>query len=121
MESWGNAPHERERLSKLIGSTGANGVLFVSGDVNFSEISEFDAGPYRFVDFTSSGLTNSAPRWAAAVNRHRTSPIAYAKPTFGMIHVDWSKTAPQITLEAIGVGGEVAFRRELSLGQLRVK
>lgn len=121
MESWGNAPHERERLYKLIESTGANGVLFISGDVHFSEISQVDDGPYTFVDFTSSGLTNSEPSWAAAVNSHRSSPIAYAKPTFGLIDVDWSELSPKITLEAIGVGGEVAFRQELLLDQLRVK
>ena len=121
MESWGNAPAERERLYQLIEKTGAEGVLFISGDVHFSEISKVDVGPYPFVDFTSSGLTNSEPSWAAAVNSHRTSPIAYAKPTFGLIEIDWSEPAPWITLEAIGVGGETAFRQELSLEQLQSK
>ena len=121
MESWGNAPAERERLYKLIEKTGAEGVLFISGDVHFSEISKVDDGPYPFVDFTSSGLTNSEPSWAAAMNTHRTSPIAYAKPTFGLIEIDWEATAPKIALEAIGVGGDVAFRQELSLEQLRPK
>jgi alkaline phosphatase D len=121
MESWGNAPRERERLYQLIEKTGAEGVLFISGDVHFSEISKVDDGPYPFVDFTSSGLTNSEPSWAAAVNTHRTSPIAYAKPTFGLIEIDWEAPSPKITLEAIGVGGEVAFRQELGLDQLRAK
>lgn len=121
MESWGNVPAERERLYQLIEKTGGEGVLFISGDVHFSEISKVDDGPYPFVDFTSSGLTNSEPSWAAAVNTHRTSPIAYAKPTFGLIEIDWEGTAPKITLEAIGVGGDVAFKQELSLEQLRPK
>ena len=55
------------------------------------------------------------------MNSHRTSPIAYAKPTFGLIEIDWEATAPKVTLEAIGVGGEAAFRQELSLEQLRAK
>lgn len=121
MESWGNAPAQRERLYKLIEKTGANGVLFISGDVHFSEISKVDGGPYPFVDFTSSGLTNSEPSWAAAVNSHRTSPIAYAKPTFGLIAVDWDTPTPKVTLEAIGVGGEVAFKEEISLEELQAK
>jgi alkaline phosphatase D len=120
MESWGNAPRERERLYKLIEKTGAEGVIFISGDVHFSEISKVEDGPYPFVDFTSSGLTNSEPSWAAAVNSHRTSAIAYAKPTFGLIEIDWS-ASPKISLEAVGLGGEVAFRQELPLSQLRPK
>lgn len=121
MESWGNAPAERERLYQLIEKTGANGVVFISGDVHFSEISKVDGGPYPFVDFTSSGLTNSEPSWAAAVNSHRTSPIAYAKPTFGLIEIDWDAPTPKVTLEAIGVGGDVAFKQEISLEQLQAK
>jgi hypothetical protein len=78
-------------------------------------------GPYPFVDFTSSGLTNSEPSWAAAVNSHRTSPIAYAKPTFGLIEIDWEAADPKITLEAIGVGGELAFRQEVPLEKLQIK
>lgn len=121
MESWGNAAAERERLYQLIEKTGANGVVFISGDVHFSEISKVEDGPYPFIDFTSSGLTNSEPSWAAAVNSHRTSPIAYAKPTFGLIAVDWDAPTPKVTLEAIGVGGEVAFRQEISLEELQAK
>ena len=115
----GTAPAARQRLYQLIEKTGAEGVLFISGDVHFSEISKVDDGPYPFVDFTSSGLTNSEPSWAAAVNTHRTSPIAYAKPTFGLIAIDWEAPAPKITLEAIGVGGDAAFRQELPLDKLR--
>ena len=90
MESWGNFPHERERLFKLIESTSAKGALFISGDVHFSEISRVENGPYPLYDFTSSGLTNSNENWAGAVNTHRNSEIAYAKPTFGLIKIDWS-------------------------------
>src|SRR5688500_4781078 len=38
MESWGNFPHERKRLFDLINKTNANGAIFISGDVHFSEI-----------------------------------------------------------------------------------
>jgi hypothetical protein len=55
------------------------------------------------------------------VNTHRTSPLAYAKPTFGLIEIDWEASSPKITLEAIGVGGDVAFRQELPLEKLQAK
>jgi alkaline phosphatase D len=119
MESWGNFPHERKRLYDLIGRTGAEGVVFLSGDVHFSEVSRSADGPYPLSDFTSSGLTNSHAGWAAAVNRHRVSPSAYAKPTFGLVEIDWSAPSPVISLQARGVKGESAFEVKLPLSDLR--
>ena len=119
MESWGNFPVERKRLYDLIGRTGANGVVFISGDVHFSEISQTNEGPYPLFDFTSSGLTNSSPVWAAAVNPHRVSPIAYAQPTFGLLQIDWNPAAPALTMEARSLTGTVAFSRTIPLGDLK--
>ena len=119
MESWGNAPHERERLYDLIKSTDAKGVLFISGDVHFSEISKTDDGPYPLYDFTSSGLTNSHAEWAAAINTHRASKIAYAKPTFGLIRIDWETPTPTIILQARGVNGDVEFKKSINLSELQ--
>lgn len=121
MESWGYFPLERQKLYDLIGSTGAHGVIFLSGDVHFSEISETKDGPYALLDFTSSGLTNSHPGWAAAVNSHRVSPIAYSKPTFGEIRIDWNAIPATVTLQATGLEGEIGFTRNVLLTDLRKK
>ena len=119
MESWGNFPHERKRLYQLIADTKAEGVVFLSGDVHFSEVSRTAEGPYPLSDFTSSGLTNSNPGWAAAVNRHRVGPSAYAKPTFGLVTIDWAAPSPRISLQARGLDGEAAFEVKLSRADLR--
>ncbi|OHE84230.1 MAG: hypothetical protein A3G75_01060 [Verrucomicrobia bacterium RIFCSPLOWO2_12_FULL_64_8] len=121
MESWGNFPHERRRLYEMITRTGAQGIFFVSGDVHFSEISRTDDGPYPLYDFTSSGLTNFRPDWAAAINPQRVSETAYAKPTFGTIEIDWEKPVPEILLSARGLHGEVAFQKTLRLADLTAK
>lgn len=121
MESWGYFPLERQRLYNLIGKTGAAGVVFLSGDVHFSEISETREGPYPLLDFTSSGLTHSSPVWAAAVNTFRVSPIAYAEPTFGQLLIDWKAAPPTLTMQACGLTGNVAFSKTVSLGDLRKK
>jgi alkaline phosphatase D len=55
-DAWGNFPRERQRLFDLIATTKANGVIVLSGDVHFSEISKTDEGPYPLYDFTSSPL-----------------------------------------------------------------
>lgn len=119
MESWGNFPHERRRLYDLIASTDARNVCILSGDVHFSEISRTDEGPYPLYDFTSSGLTNSHEGWASATNPHRVSEIAYAKPTFGLVEIEWKDANPIVQLRAIGIGGEVAFERTLDFSNLQ--
>jgi alkaline phosphatase D len=115
MESWGNFPHERQRLYELIRTTGAQGVCFLSGDVHFSEISRSDEGAYPLFDFTSSGLTNSSENWAGAVNPQRVSDRAYAKPTFGMVAIDWAQSPVAITFRAVGLRGFVAFEKTISV------
>ena len=42
MDEWGNYPLERRRLFDLIESAGAQGVILLSGNVHFSEISHID-------------------------------------------------------------------------------
>jgi alkaline phosphatase D len=119
MESWGNFPHERKRLDDLIATTAATGVLFLSGDVHFSEVSLSRGGPYPLYDFTSSGLTNSSKAWAAAVNSHRVSDRAYAEPTFGLIEFDWNSPDPTVSLQARGLANQSAFEVKIPLASLR--
>jgi len=119
MESWGNFPHERQRLYDLIAKCNANNVLFISGDVHFTEISKTDQGPYPLYDFTSSSLTTGSPKWAAAVNQYRVSKSAYTEPTFGLIQINWNPPQPSVTLRAHGETGEVAFELTVPFSELR--
>lgn len=121
MESWGNFPHERRRLYDLIASTKAHGVVMISGDVHFSEISRTDDGPYPLYDFTSSSLTDPEKSWSEAVNTYRVSRSAYAKPTFGLIRIDWSVADPMITLQGRGLKGDIGFENEVKLSELRTQ
>lgn len=117
MESWGNFPHERDRLFNLIDKTNANGVIFISGDVHFSEISRTEEGPYPLYDFTSSGITNTSKKWSEAVNSYRIGN-AYDEPNFGLISIDWTKTDPEITMETISIDNEVKVRQKINLNKL---
>ncbi len=121
MESWDNFPLERKRLYDLIGSTGANGVIFLSGDVHFSEISLTKDGPYPLYDFTSSGLTNTHAGWAAAVNPHRVSPRACSEPNFGLISINWNAPEPSVLMETRTVSGTTALSLKIPLGELKKK
>lgn len=120
MESWGNMPHERSSLFGLIDSTDANGVIFLSGDVHFAEVSRSDEGPYPLYDFTSSGLAQSPhATWPAAVNSYREPNMLHVGENFGLVRFDWDADDTQVRLQACNVDGEVAFEKIVPLNSLR--
>lgn len=120
MECWGNMPHERDSLFGLIESTDANGVVFLSGDVHFAELSRSDEGPYPLYDFTSSGLAQSPhDTWPAAVNSYREPGMLYVGENFGLIRLDWDAGDTRLRLQACTADGEVAFEQVVPLRRLR--
>jgi alkaline phosphatase D len=61
-ERWGNLPGERARLFDLIGATGANGVVLLSGDRHIGGLYREPAGvPYPLTEITSSGINQVFP------------------------------------------------------------
>jgi alkaline phosphatase D len=115
-ENWGNFPHERRRMVDLINRTNANGVVFVSGDRHWSEISILqpgrlmmtpgtfeqpsatvappDAQPrYPLIDLTASSL-NRGSSIRREVNLHRVGGDPFSGWNYGLITIDWN-TQPQ--------------------------
>ncbi len=121
MDAWGNYPKERRRLFDLIAETGANGVVLLSGNVHFSEVSATDEGPYRIVDFTSSGLTHVNEEYPKAPNRYRVAG-PYVDLSFGLVEIDWQvEGGAVVRLAAIDVDGESAFEHRVGLETLRIQ
>jgi len=113
MDEWGNYPRERRRLFELIGTTGAEGVILLSGNVHFAEISRTDEGPYPLFDFTSSGLTHVNEEYPKAANSYRVAG-PYVDLNFGLVEIDWEASpSPSITLKAVGVDGAAAFEYQV--------
>lgn len=119
MEEWGNFPTERERLFDLIGSTGAQGVLFLSGNVHFSEISETNLGPYLLTDFTASGMTHTTPAYAELENNNRVAG-PFTGFNFGELEIDWGvPNGVEINLTCFDAVGTSQFSRRVRLGDLK--
>ena len=118
MDEWGNYPLERRRLFDLIGSTGAEGVVLLSGNVHFAEVSETDEGPYPLTDFTASGLTHVNEEYPKFENRYRVAgPLV--EVNFGLVEIDWgAEPSPTITLRAINVEREVSFEHTVRVADL---
>lgn len=118
MDEWGMFPRERLRLFDLIDSTGSTGVLLLSGNVHFTEVSKTDEGAYPLYDFTASGMTHVNPNYASAPNAHRVAG-PFVEHNVGVVEIDWEAPDPVVRLRALGVYGLDGFIYEFSLGALK--
>ena len=117
-ESWTNLPNEQKKMAELIRKTKANGVVFVSGDVHWGEISKrsFD-DLYPIYDITASGITED---WHnVEPNRYRVQQ-AFRKNHFGMIEIDWKKEDPKVNMLILNVEGKSVIRHATTLNQLQL-
>ena len=114
-ESWGHFPSQRERMLKLIQKTDVKGVVFLSGDRHFAELSKLEREdlPYPIYDFTSSGLTH-ANNIMIEKNPHRVA--RYLRRNFGIIEFDWENQT--VTLQARKLSGRVAFEKTVGFEEL---
>lgn len=86
-ESWNNFPLEKERMLNLIKETKANGILFISGDVHWGELSAIEnTGAYTIYDITSSGLTQT---WGHTEDNSFRIGEVVPENNFGLIEIDW--------------------------------
>jgi len=119
MDEWGAFPHERLRLFELIRSSGAEGVLLVSGNVHFSELSTIENINNPLYEITASGMTHNNPAYAAAPNRYRVAG-PYVDHNVGLIEIDWeAKPSPEISLQILGADGSAGLEQEMLLSSLQ--
>ena len=118
-ETWSNLPRERERFFKLLTKTEAAGVVIISDDRHWAELSRIDEGvPYPLYDFTSSSFNQLHARGTPTRNRFRASPTTYHKENFGAITIDWQQD-PQMTLEIRDMAGKSQLTKTLRLSELQ--
>ncbi|MBL8820257.1 MAG: alkaline phosphatase family protein, partial [Planctomyces sp.] len=116
-ESWTNFPNELIKMVDLIKSTRANGVIFISGDVHWGELSVLKPpGCYPIYDLTASGINQD---WdVVEPNGNRVG-----KPCtdfhFGMIHINWTAADPRIQLRIHDMTGQSRVRKSIHLSELQ--
>lgn len=122
-EKWANFPAERQRLLSLIGDTGADRVVILSGDRHLGEISRLtpDAIGYPLHEITSSGLNSAMTRLSPA--RGESNPLRIAgenvlKDNFGTLHVERDGDSVALKLQLRAADGEVLRQVSLPLDQL---
>lgn len=91
-EKWGNFPHERERLYRLLGDKGVDNAVLLTGDRHQGGLYRSPERPSLY-ELTSSSLNFSfaAPgrQWEEPDDR-RLGPL-YADENFGMVEIDWTR------------------------------
>jgi alkaline phosphatase D len=118
-ESWTNLPAEQAKLLDVLRRTKANGVVFISGDVHWGELSILNSdGLYPLYDITSSGLTETWP--SIEPNRNRLGD-AVRENNFGLIEIDWEQKDPALSLQLIDVKGTVRVKKVVKLSELQSK
>ncbi len=114
-EGWNEFPAERQRLFDLIKKYQVPGVLFVSGDQHWAEISKLSGAlGYPAYDLTASSLDQY---WRAPANSLRVGR-AYESANFGMIIVEWSPT-PILRLQILNGQGAVVEDQSVPLALLK--
>ena len=93
-ESWANFPADRQRLFGFIKKHKINGVVIVSGDTHWGEMSRFeDDMDYPLWEVTSSGLTQE---WkAVSPHKHRIGDYM-DKVNYGELIIDWQQDDPSV-------------------------
>lgn len=111
-EAWANMPREKQRLLDLLERTRAHGVVFVSGDRHWAELSRLERpNSYPLYDLTSSALTELHKRGTPTPNRFREG-TTYHHPNVGLITIHWTKR-PRVRLQLFDVAGGVRIEKEI--------
>lgn len=117
-ESYAEYSKERNELLDFIANNNIKGVLFLTGDKHFSELSKRDWNGYPMHDFTCSPLTTPPlPRrlLGAYQNGNRVPHSDYGRRNFGRISLSGSTGNRQMKIEIIGRGGKT--KRTLVLNE----
>jgi alkaline phosphatase D len=118
-ESWANFARDRDRLIDALRRKRADGVLFLSGDIHYAELSKLDLNvPYTLWDLTSSGLTEE---WRVPTpNANRASEVV-ADANFGFIDVDWQGAATRLKIGIVDAKGATRLAFDLALSDLSAR
>lgn len=117
-ENWAKFPKSHERMIKLIGETGVKGVVFLSGDVHFTETSKrkYDQISYPIYDFTSSGLTHGNNVMGLNQNPYRLGKSRYGRHNFGFVEFDWE--GQKLTFTEFSQHGKQKYRQEVPFSEI---
>lgn len=120
-EKWMNFPGESEKLFVLLKSLNINGLIVLSGDRHFAEISRRNLkSGYPLFEITSSSLNQNYHRKTIDENRFRIgSP--FEKPNYGKLVIKWSGKETILEASIHDMEGKTRIEQMISLKDLQFK
>lgn len=122
-EGFERSPEERKKIVDLITQNNIQGVIFMSGDVHFAELSRMDRdGTYPIYEITSSPLSaglNSSPIYRA--NTFAVPGTEYVGHNFGHITVSGVRGKRVLTVRIVDAKGKDVWTRDFQESELRKK
>ena len=120
-ETWSNLPAERQRLIDLIAKTQAAGVVFVSGDRHWSDLSvQREKVPYPLYDLTSSSLNQPHKRGTPTDNQYRETEQTYHQVNFGIIEINWDGDETTLDLRIQDLQNQTRIQKKIASSELQV-
>ena len=118
-ESWANFPADRQRLFDFIEKHKIGGVIMISGDTHWGELSKYQVKQnYPLWEVTSSGLTQ---KWKdVSPNKHRVGEST-SDVNYGFIEIDWQQADPNIEFGLKDINGDVTHKQSMPLSSLQFK
>lgn len=117
------APEERESLIRFIQDNQIEGVVFLTGDRHFSELSSLkEPGKVAIYDLTCSPLTAgpASSRYLNEQNEYRVEGTLYSKRNFSFIQVQGKADQRKITIALHDSNGQSIWKKEIKLSDFKV-
>lgn len=111
-ETWGNFPHEVDKLKDLLNTHQPENLVMLSGDRHISEFSsqQLENFEYPVFDFTSSGLTHAYSSFTSEPNADRVGEVI-ATESFGLLKYNFENDSVEMEMRnADGVLQTYALR-----------
>lgn len=115
-ESWTNVPHEQQKMLDLIRKTKANGVIFLSGDVHWGELSRMEVDSlYPIYDLTSSGITQI---WDVIEPNHNRVGDVIPQNNVGLLDISFSESGSFVDFGLIDSTREKVVTHRVNLEEI---
>ena len=127
-ENYSQYPRERQEILDFIAHHRIDGVVFLTGDRHFAELSRLELSEGVVVhDFTSSALTAGPNRravteganWVEAANPVRVEGTLYTENNYGSVRVAGQRNARVVTFALHDRSGVELWKREHALPPVR--
>lgn len=122
-ENYSNYEKEREKIIEMIKREKIKGVIFLTGDRHFSELSILSENNQpSIVDFTVSTLTAGPnAEGCSEENELRVENCCFTNRNFGMIEINGKEDERKIKFTIYNSDGMQAFSKEYTLKELNNK